>query len=169
MQGAVGAAERAYERIRRAQHAGINSGGLAGTESLDAIAGVRLRRVPLPAEAVIQDKVRFQFPGVLGEESKLRGANIHRVGRTLAIRVGETEQIVGDEAGVTNVVRPAAIEVEASAYVVKVQLVQTLVADVRSELQGMLADDAAVGVHALINVSCLGEVSGLVVAKSKST
>jgi hypothetical protein len=150
---AVGASERACERIRRTQNAGINSGGMAGTESLDAIAGVCLRRVPLPAESVIESKVRLQFPGVLGEEGKLRGADIHGVGRTLDIRVGETEEIVGDEAAVANVVRPAAIEVETAAYVVKVHLMQALIADVRSEFQGMLAHDSAVGVHALINVS----------------
>ena len=142
---------------------------MARTESLNAVPGVGLRCVPLPAQSVIEGKVGPQFPGVLGKQVKLHGADVHPVCRTLRIGVWETEEIVGYETAEPDVVGTASIEKESPTDVIKVQLIQALVADIDAELQRMLTQYPAIGVQGLINVSCLGEVSRSVVAKSKAT
>src|ERR1019366_8428750 len=167
--GTVAAADQAQQRVRRTQDARIDSGGLARTESLNAVPGVGLRCVPLPAQSVIEGKVGPQFPGVLGKQVKLHGADVDPVCRTLRIGVWETEEIVGYETAEPDVVGTASIEKESPTDVIKVQLIQALVADIDAELQRMLTQYPAIGVQGLINVSCLGEVSRSVVAKSKAT
>src|ERR1019366_1168077 len=63
-----------------------------------------------------------QFPGVLGKQVKLHGADVDPVCRTLRIGVWETEEIVGYETAEPDVVGTASIEKESPTDVIKVQL-----------------------------------------------
>src|SRR6266853_2712654 len=145
-----------------------NSSRLPWTKGLDLVPSVRLRRVPLPTESIIQRNVVLKLPGILGEKIELRSAHVHPVCRSLGIRVWQTKKIVGYETAEPYVVRTAAIEGKTATDVVEVHLMHALVADVSSKLQCVLAHNTAVSIQYLINVSCLRKISRLVVTKSKA-
>src|ERR1019366_5850777 len=169
LRGTVAAADQAQQRVRRTPEVRIDSGVLARPESLKAVPGVGLRSVPLPAQSVIEGKVGPQFPGILGKQVKLRGADVPPVCRTLRIGVWETEEIVGYETAEPDVVGTASIEKESPTDVIKVQLIQALVADIDAELQRMLTHYTAIGVKGLINFPVLGKFPRLFFAKTKPT
>src|SRR5262249_32287360 len=122
---------------------GINGGILAGAEGLDLFADIGQRGVHFPAKAVVQSDVGFDLPAVLREQVKRSGTNLLVLGGALGVSIRQTQEIVWILIGKANIVGAASIE-DVFAIDVKIeQLIEPLIAGIRTKFQTVAADNFA--------------------------
>ena len=138
---------------------------MPGIEALDFLPDVCQRRVHFPAQAIVQGYGGLELPTVLREQVDGSAANQFRIGGTLRIRNGETEEVVGVGIGCAGVVDAAWPKNVFAVHVEIEFLIKFLVTEVTAKFVAMLADDLAEVVVELKGVARLRQLAFEVVAE----
>ena len=134
-----------------------------------APADIRDGRVQFPAQAVVQGQCRPNFPAILRVQIKGRAAHTFVLRRTLQIRVRKAEKIIGNEIGVSGIIRATPKEGVIAIDVEVQELVKALAASIRAEFQTVVAGDFTEIIHPLERIPDLGKFPFIVVPDREPT
>ncbi len=107
------------------------------------LANVGHGSVQFPAQAVVEGQIGSDLPAVLSEQIQPRTAHVLHLGRSLAVRAGQSQQVVGKCCIAKRAIGRGFVNKEFAVDVEIESLVEALAADVAAEFQRVFSHNLA--------------------------